>query len=318
MELVDRLASRPYRSGAMRTRHAVTLATLALALAARCANDGNQAPPSCPDTSLPVGDHAFTLERDGLTRRYFVHVPSGYDGARPTPLVFNLHPFVLGGGFFTDIWTYESQMDRKADSAGFLVVQPDGTGFPAAWNGGDECCGQPAANDLDDVGFIRAVADEVSAKVCVDRSRIYSVGMSNGAYLSHRLACEAPDFIAAIGPVVGNLSPELECSLTRPVPVLQISGSLDEIESRVATVERWRALDGCSGAGRITYQQGDATCTTYDGCDGGVEVTHCIVADQGHCWWGNVSPELIPGCHPGDDLYSPDLLWDFLKRWKLD
>ncbi|MFN7951395.1 MAG: PHB depolymerase family esterase [bacterium] len=301
----------------MSSRITATLVALACALAAACANEGAADAPSCPPTSLTPGDHAFTLDRDGLTRRYFVHVPPGYDGSHPAPLVFNLHPFVLGGGFFTDIWTYESQMDRKADAAGFLVVQPDGTGFPAAWNGGDECCGQPAQTNLDDVGFIRALADEVAGKVCVDPSRVYSVGMSNGAYLSHRLACEASDLVAAIGPVVGNLSPELECNLTRPVPVLQISGSLDELESRVATVERWRELDACTGSGRVTYQQGDATCTTYDGCAGGVEVTHCIVANQGHCWWGNVSPELIPGCHPGDDLHSPDLLWDFLQRWTL-
>lgn len=293
---------------------ALAMAWLALA---GCGGGDDGDAPSCPATSLPPGDHAFTLDRDGLTRRYFVHVPPGHDGTHAVPLVFNLHPFVLGGGLFTDIWTYESQMDPKADREGFIVVQPDGTGFPAAWNGGEECCGQPAADGLDDVGFIRALADEVAGRVCVDRKRTYSVGMSNGAYLSHRLACEASDFVAAIGPVVGNLSSELECSLTRPVPVLQISGSRDELESRIATVDRWRALDGCTGAGRVTYQQGDATCTTYDGCDGGVEVTHCIVQDQGHCWWGNVSPELIPGCHPGDDLHSPDLLWEFVSRWRL-
>ncbi|MBK7974605.1 MAG: hypothetical protein IPK07_15435 [Deltaproteobacteria bacterium] len=304
------------------TGHRTTLArlalTLPLAVLAACGDGGDDGgTASCPATSLPPGDHAFTLDHDGLTRHYFIHVPAGHDGSRALPLVFNLHPFVLGGGLFTDIWTYESQMDPKADREGFVVVQPDGTGFPAAWNGGEECCGQPAATDLDDVGFVRALADEVAGQVCVDRKRTYAVGMSNGAYLSHRLACEASDFVAAIGPVVGNLSPELECTLTRPVPVLQISGSLDELDSRVATIDRWRALDGCTGAGRVTYQQGDATCTTYDGCDGGVEVTHCIVADQGHCWWGNVSPELIPGCHPGDDIYAPDVLWDFVSRWRL-
>jgi len=299
------------------TRTLLRLGCAALVGLAACGGDGTADAPSCPATSLPPGDHAFTLDRDGLTRHYFVHVPRGYDGTRAVPLVFNLHPFVLGGGIFTDIWTYESQMDPKSDREGFIVVQPDGTGFPAAWNGGEECCGQPAATNLDDVGFIRALADEVAGRACVDRKRIYSVGMSNGAYLSHRLACEASDFVAAIGPVVGNLSPELECSLTRPVPVLQISGSLDELDSRIATIDRWRALDGCTGAGRVTYQQGDATCTTYDGCNGGVEVTHCIVADQGHCWWGNVSPELIPGCHPGDDIMSPDVLWDFVSRWRL-
>ncbi|KKM71057.1 hypothetical protein LCGC14_1434430, partial [marine sediment metagenome] len=47
----------------------------------------------------------------------------------------------------------------------------------------------------------KAIATEVESMVCVDRKRIYSVGMSNGGYLSHRVACEESQWIAAIGPV---------------------------------------------------------------------------------------------------------------------
>ena len=289
-------------------------------LATGCGDDDEAAP--CTPGGLAPGSHAFVTTHDGLERRYRVHVPAGHEGT-PLPLVFNLHPLVLGGGLvpdsdlFTRIWTHESGLDDVADVEGFVVVQPDGTGFPASWNAGDDCCSPANANEVDDVGFLRSLLDGVSGRTCVDRSRVYATGMSNGGFLSHRLACEASDWITAIAPVVGSFSDELTCELTRPVPVLQVTGTEDSFASRTASFERWVGLDGCTDAPEVTYQVGNATCVTHDTCDGGVEVGHCVVEGGGHCWFSDIAPQFTPFCGPRDDLDTPEMVWDFLRRWRL-
>src|SRR5690606_4976759 len=64
----------------------------------------------------------------------------------------------------------------------------------------------------------------------VDRRRIYSCGISNGGMMSHRLAMEMADRIAAIAAVGGTLTLDREdCNPSRPVPVLQIHGLSDWI-----------------------------------------------------------------------------------------
>jgi polyhydroxybutyrate depolymerase len=162
-----------------------------------------------------------------------------------------------------------------------------------------------------------ALADEVATMACIDPKRIYSMGMSNGAYLSHRLACEQSSFVAAIGPVVGSLSVELECTLDRAVPVIQISGSEDSLPAREASFETWRDLNGCTDEAEETYAVGDATCVTHDECDDGVEITHCVMWGGGHCFFSDIEGQWTPGCTPTTDLISPDVLWDFLQRWSL-
>ena len=279
-------------------------------------DDGSAVAP-CDGSGLGPGDYTRTETIDGLERSWSIHVPPGVDSVTPRPLVFNLHPFVLGGNdIFHEIWRNESGVEPLSDTEGFLVVQPEGTGGPAAWNAGEECCGEPSANGVDDVGFILGLIDRVSAEACVDSRRVYSTGMSNGGYLSHRLACEHPDRIAAIAPVVGSLSAELVCTEGRAVPVLIVSGSEDNLESREASATRWVEMNGCDPTPAVTEGQGPgAICRTWSGCDDGVDVTHCVVQDAGHCWFSDRT-QITPGCGPVD-FVSERVAWDFMSRWTL-
>jgi polyhydroxybutyrate depolymerase len=270
----------------------------------------------CPDDPLAPGLHPMTIEHDGMQRVYDIYIPASHDGSVATPIVFNLHPLVLGGALH-GIWTSESGMNDKAEEEGFIVIQPDGTGEPASWNGGDACCDPAASEGMDDVGLLKAIATEIESMVCVDRKRIYSVGMSNGGYLSHRVGCEESAWIAAIGPVASSLSPELECDLQRAVPMMQISGSEDNLPTKEVSFQAWAELNGCTDIAEETYNNGTATCVTHDDCDDGVEVTHCVVEGGGHCWFSDISPQLTPGCSAQTDLITPDILWDFLSQYSL-
>jgi polyhydroxybutyrate depolymerase len=266
---------------------------------------------------MEPGLYVFTLDHGGMERTYDLMIPSGYVSTEPMPLLLNLHPFTLGGPWLHEFWARVSNFNSKGDREGFLVVQPDGTGTPVSWNGGDECC-SPPGTDIDDVDFIAAVIDAVQNQICVDERRVVATGMSNGAYLAYRIACEVPDMLAAIAPVVGSLSTELTCSDGRAVPVLQLSGSEDSLDRRERSVARFLEINGCNDTTEMTYRQGDVTCTTHTACEEEVEVTHCIVEGGGHCFFGDSDFLLsLVGCEVRDDIVSQDLIWEFLSRWRL-
>ena len=139
------------------------------------------------------------------------------------PLVLDFHGYLGSSG---EQATF-SQITPAADAAGVAIVLPQGVGN--SWNGG-ACCGQAASEDIDDVGFIRALVDAMDMHVCFDAARVYAMGMSNGGYISNRLGCEAADVFAAIGPVAGMIQiPFEECQPSRPVPVMHFHGTADLI-----------------------------------------------------------------------------------------
>jgi polyhydroxybutyrate depolymerase len=179
-------------------------------------------------------------------------------------------------------------MDAKADEAGFVVVYPEGV--DRSWNAG-ACCGGAASNDIDDVGFARALVAYTRGRVCVDPKRIYATGFSNGGRMSYRLGCEAADLFAAIAPVAGTKSfPDLEnspgCDPQRPIPLLDIMGSVDSrVAAQPGQIAEWRELNGClDSEADVTYQEGQHACYSYQRCTAGTSVTYCIVDGLGHAW----------------------------------
>jgi polyhydroxybutyrate depolymerase len=159
---------------------------------------------ACSSTTSNVrADSLHTLTYDGLERTYILHVPPSYNERHPVPLVISLH----GGGGNAGHQRRVSDFNRLADEKGFIVVYPNGTGQRQdailTWNGG-ACCGYAMTNNVDDVGFIRALIAELSNAYAIDPKRIYVTGISNGGIMAYRLACEASDVIAAIAPWRGR------------------------------------------------------------------------------------------------------------------
>jgi polyhydroxybutyrate depolymerase len=141
-------------------------------------------------------DHPGTIEVEGRKREYYVHTPEGYTGKTPLPLVMVLHGAIQTPEGIERM----SGMSAKADVQNFLVVYPKGTGQVDTWNAG-ACCGYAMKNKIDDVAFFRALIAKLETDYSVDPKRIYSTGISNGAMMSYRLACELSEQIAAIAPV---------------------------------------------------------------------------------------------------------------------
>ncbi len=274
---------------------------------------------TCAPSSLAAGSTTdVAVDFGGAARRYLLHVPAGWDGASALPLVLNFHGYTYSADQQPDY----TGMTPVADANGFAVAYPDGTGN--SWNGG-ACCGSAAGANLDDVGFARAVVADASSKICVDARRVYATGMSNGGFLSHRLACQAADVFAAVAPVAGVLGIDAgECTPSRPVPVMHFHGTSDLVVpyggnpllryvSVADTVDGWAKRNGCTDAPTTTFTNGNAKCESRFACSGGAEVTLCTIQGMGHCWPGRTSC-LFSG---STDISATDAMWPFFQKHAL-
>ena len=307
----------------------------------------------CPQTALAPGDYTRTLSIDGGARTYYVHVPPGLAPATAAPLVFAFHGggmTVLGdGGLGFELFAH---VRPKSDSSGFVLVEPEGTpalpgsqpGVLDVFNAGN-CCEQAEQknSNVDDVGFVSAMIDAVSQEICVDPKRIFATGLSNGAMLSHRLACQLSDRIAAIAAVSGGMgnvdrdtfpSPTtlFTCNPTRPVPVLHIHGTQDAcypfdggwgplslltFEAVPVTIQNWLTRNGC-GAGAPTQvsSHGAASCFQYP-CPEAGAVELCTIDGGGHYWPGGddwAGSTFLCGSNQGvrsSDLIANDAMWSW-------
>lgn len=285
------------------------------------------------EDGLGPGDYRFRLDHDGLERTYLVHVPPGYRPSRPTPLVVALHG---GGGSAAHQAGDGYGLMGKADREGTIVAFPNGfsrlpSGLLATWNAG-LCCGLARDRQVDDVGFIKAMVEQLQTRLSIDRSRIFATGMSNGGLMAYRLACELPGVFKAIAAVAGSDN-TASCSPGQPVSVLHIHARDDdhilygggagpgafrnrqavtEFRSVPETIARWVKFDACGPAPRTVLQKPGATCELYSGCAGEARVELCVTDSGGHSWPGGY--KLRGGQPPSQALSANDLIWDFFLR----
>ena len=227
-----------------------------------------------------------------VTARPFTLVtPDGYQPNRPAPLLILVHGYQDNGAMISDYFGLEPIAKQR----GFLYAHPDGTFDSVSnqfWNATDACCNYEGSK-VDDVAYLTAVINDISARHNVDASRIFLVGHSNGGFMVNRLACELSPRIAAIISLAGaNWFDPIRCKTTAPVSMLQIHGTADDnvfydgglrhnipYPSATATVSGWAARNGCSGAlapsgVRIDVDQGlpgnETVVSAFGGCpDGG-------------------------------------------------
>lgn len=305
----------------MRTLAPILIMLLAaLAACDSGSSGGNDRAETCSGKSGVPGHHKVVTTSGGLERTYYVTVPQNYYPTRPTPVVFNIHGLTSNAGQQEMM----SAMPEKAELEGFISVAPEGTQTPQSWNGSG-CCAPALTEEIDDVGFFNQMIDELQAEYCVDARRVYSTGMSNGGFMSNKLACELSDRIAAIVPVVSVLDQEV-CTPARPVPVLMFNGTLDPLvsyEGRMfvgvqSAYTRWLSINACDGAPSVSFQQDDVTCLTHDGCADNATTTLCTVEGGGHTWPGSeaFAPilEAVGMGHTTFAIDATDTMWDFFVQ----
>jgi polyhydroxybutyrate depolymerase len=269
----------------------------------------------------------------GNVRQYAVHVPTGYSSDTPVPALFCLH----GLGQSASLFCLDTGVawPTKGDQEGFVVIMPNG--YQSSWNGGT-CCGAAASDGLDDVALIRAIFAEVGTHVNIDLGRVYATGLSNGAYLSYRLGCEAADLFVAIAPSAGAVgtaaigggtqttSDLTTCAPTSKISVLDIHGTSDPLipyADQKPSMAVFQEANGCSStedAATVPPSGGDTTCVSFTGCPTcpNVEITGCSIQGGGHCWFGSSDCGTGAGAlgtgivgNNSNFMMNTDAIWNF-------
>lgn len=186
-----------------------------------------------------------------------VFVPSAYDPEQPLPLVVALHGYTSNSAETND---YFSMIDQ-IESRGFIYFAADGTvdseGNPF-WNATDACC-DFNDTDVDDSAYLSGLVDQVRGQYAIDDRSIHFVGISNGGFMSYRMACDHSDWVASIASLAGaTFEDSADCAAEQPVHVLQVHGTSDETilyqggsifgnnyPSAQQTVANWAEINGC-------------------------------------------------------------------------
>ena len=146
--------------------------------------------------TLTAGHIAF----GGHKRTYLLYVPRGL--AKGAPLVLALHGSGEDGMQMRVETGYG--FEREADAHGFAVAYPDG--YEGYWNGCNIAGGYAAnALNIDDVGFLSALADKMAHEIGSDPRRVFAAGVSRGGQMAYRLALEAPSRFRAVAVVSANV-----------------------------------------------------------------------------------------------------------------
>ena len=272
--------------------------------------------------SATPGDSRQSIHWDGLERTYLLHIPTGYDGAKPLPLVFVLHGAGGNGKQMENLTGFST----KADAEKFIVVYPNGTGDPQIWATG---MSPHPYSTADDVGFIRALLNKLEHDLSVDHKRVFCCGFSSGAMMSYRLGAEMSERFAAIGIASGTIGTKQPDGTifqiqnpARPLPVIHFHGKQDHTVGYdgngtfhgqpdyvlpVATsIAFWVNKDGCATPPHETTEQnGNLIIDDYSQCHGTNEVKLYTFVNGTHEW---------PTPQNNDHFNATDALWEFFVQ----
>jgi polyhydroxybutyrate depolymerase len=257
--------------------------------------------PGCSGGMLRPGRMMGSIMSSGGNRNYIQYVPQSYDGTKPIPMVFDLHPYSVNASFSES----SSGFRQLADSEGYIYIAPNGIG------------GEWDANGDTDEKFIRDLVGSLSKDGCIDLRRIYATGCSNGGAFSFLLMCTAEDIFAAVAPMCGTAFFDLDtmCMMDRPVSIQLRLGLQD-------TLNCWE------GEGRV-LDAPNVPAGTRVPC---AKTVQMILSQKYHCTGSPVEQdgcEFVSGCDQGTEIsicgertghvvYSSSTAsdtWAFLKKF---
>jgi polyhydroxybutyrate depolymerase len=267
----------------------------------------------------------YHLSDGARDRTYLLYRPANLNRQTPVPLVIMLH-----GGFGSGSQAKSAyHWDEQADRQGFVVAYPNGISH--SWNAGGICCGPALRKNIDDLGFLTRLIKAVSQAENIDPGRVYITGMSNGAAMSYRYACEGTYPIAAIGPVAGSFS--YSCARPHPVSVVAIHG-LDDQHIPFAggsgtkgvtngswtpvsqTLDSFRAANNCQPP---VSQKDGSLHTDTSNCEQGREIVLYTIEGAGHQWPGDetkrgIVQRMLGADQPSTAMDATSALWNFFQR----
>ena len=272
---------------------AALLGLLLAFTAVGCAAGGGASSPSpiaaaCASPTA-AGTRTVAVTSGGARRTARLDLPAAPAGS-PVPLIVALH---FAGGTGREMAAYTG-LSKTANEAGMAVLYPTAAKADHVWRLRDDPAGRT------DVRQVLALVQAAHAAACVDLSRAFATGVSNGGGMAARLACTGPPF-RAVAPVAPGLKAIAPCPKGAPVGILEVHGLADRVVPYAGSgsahagsvanwIAGWKRRNGCSARAATTVRggRGARVTRTVRGC--AVPVVAVTLEGTDHGWPGSGGP----------------------------
>ena len=255
-------------------------------------------------SAIEYTDEHTTVSIGPSDRQANLRMPGNHDYSRPLPVVVSLHGY-SGNGLSNAAYMHHFDSIHENEH---LLIYPDGTSNWLGmryWNATDACCQNVAsATPVDDVSYILALIDEAILNYGADPDGVVITGLSNGGFMSHRMACEAGGSIRAIVALNGVTWDDFsKCPDTGRPDILHVHSTADGViaynggaiwgidyPSATETIGYWADRSGCDttwtslGTRDLSGDDGNDDTDEFEflNCNSGNRVTHWRINDGSH------------------------------------
>jgi len=283
---------------------------------------------SCSLTYQP-GTHLIQMEDIG--RQLLLVVPNE-TVAGPKPLVIAYHGFSDSPWYTNKHLGFSTLLNRY----GWLGIMPFGlNGLGTNGLAGTQaCCPDDCDEECcmnghrlnkkdktacrwehhagDDVKFTEALVTWATSNACVDSSKVFATGFSNGAGFANLLGCEASHLFRVVAPISGTRHSG-PCNPSHPTSYLNLCGSKDDEAycqmSFRGTAQLWAKRNNCQGNPVQRRISATTNCTEWSTCEGGNFVETCEVFGLAHDISGHLRPDDTSYIRPGSDIDFPQYIF---------
>ena len=223
----------------------------------------------CGSASAPTSN-TYTISVSGTNRTYILRVPDNYDANRPYRLILAYH-WLNGTAQNVASGNYYGLLSLSAGSTIFAA--------PQGINNGWSDSGRTSTTGGADINFTKALVDELTSKLCIDRSRIFAEGFSMGGSMSYAIACAMGDVVRGV--VAHSGGPMSGCvQHSKPVPYFMTHGTQDNVCTYpaygVPQINDFAKLNGCMSQTMPTPSGTAPACVDFPGCMAGYPARACI------------------------------------------
>jgi poly(3-hydroxybutyrate) depolymerase len=204
---------------------------------ASAASEGRRSNGCTHVTSVPYHKSAGTSELSidspagGGERQFRLFIHPSYVVSEPAPLILAFH----GKAQNASAMEFQTQFSSPGFNNNTIIAYPQG--INKQWSGDPEA---PLTSEINDIEFANDLLDYIEQEYCIDTSRVYATGFSNGGGLTDLLACdtEVSTRMAAAAIASGAFYKDSalkeplfsHCTPSHVLPIMEFHGSKDPVE----------------------------------------------------------------------------------------